>query len=72
MFSSAEAEMASTPVGTPESVQKQSNGLHLVAWVNDLLKINFKDAQQFGSGSSSPLFEIILSQNAPNTDVLTV
>uniref|UniRef100_H3C4X8 DNA (cytosine-5-)-methyltransferase n=1 Tax=Tetraodon nigroviridis TaxID=99883 RepID=H3C4X8_TETNG len=30
------------PVGTPESVQKQSNGLHLVAWVNDLLKINFK------------------------------
>uniref|UniRef100_H3D4L6 DNA (cytosine-5-)-methyltransferase n=1 Tax=Tetraodon nigroviridis TaxID=99883 RepID=H3D4L6_TETNG len=34
--------MASTPVGTPESVQKQSNGLHLVAWVNDLLKINFK------------------------------
>lgn len=47
---SAELEMASIPVGTPESIQKQSNGLSLVTWVNTLLKINFKDVQQFGSG----------------------
>lgn len=52
-FFSAELAMASIPVVTPESIQKQSNGLHLVNWVNKLLKINFKDVQQFGSGSLS-------------------
>lgn len=46
-FFSAEVEMASVP----ESIHEQSNGLHLVNWANKLLKINFKDVQQFGSGS---------------------
>lgn len=48
-FFSAELDMASIP----ESIHKQSNRLHLVNWVNKLLKINFKDVQQFGSGSLS-------------------
>lgn len=46
----AELEMASIAVVTPECIQIQSNGLHLVNWINQLLKIDFKDVQQFGSG----------------------
>lgn len=50
-FFPAEVKMASTPVETPEFIKKKSNGLRLVNWVNNLLKTNFKDVQQFGSGS---------------------
>uniref|UniRef100_H2SKN2 DNA (cytosine-5-)-methyltransferase n=2 Tax=Takifugu rubripes TaxID=31033 RepID=H2SKN2_TAKRU len=50
-FFPTEVKMASTPVETPQFIKKKSKGLHLVNWVNNLLKTDFKDVQQFGSGA---------------------
>ncbi|XP_044066690.1 DNA (cytosine-5-)-methyltransferase 3 beta, duplicate a isoform X2 [Siniperca chuatsi] len=43
--------MASTAVVTPDSSHDKSSRFHLVTWVNNLLKTNFKDVRQMGSGA---------------------
>uniref|UniRef100_A0A8C4I6U0 DNA (cytosine-5-)-methyltransferase n=1 Tax=Dicentrarchus labrax TaxID=13489 RepID=A0A8C4I6U0_DICLA len=43
--------MASTEVVTPDFAQDKSSRIYLVTWVNDLLKTNFKDVQEMGSGA---------------------
>ncbi|XP_051281424.1 DNA (cytosine-5-)-methyltransferase 3 beta, duplicate a isoform X3 [Dicentrarchus labrax] len=44
-------KMASTEVVTPDFAQDKSSRIYLVTWVNDLLKTNFKDVQEMGSGA---------------------
>uniref|UniRef100_A0A7N8WXE3 DNA (cytosine-5-)-methyltransferase n=1 Tax=Mastacembelus armatus TaxID=205130 RepID=A0A7N8WXE3_9TELE len=43
--------MASTVVVTPDSLHDKTNRFHLLAWVNNLLKTNFKDVRELGSGA---------------------
>ncbi|XP_038578809.1 DNA (cytosine-5-)-methyltransferase 3 beta, duplicate a isoform X3 [Micropterus salmoides] len=43
--------MASTVVVTPDSSLDKSSRFYLVTWVNNLLKTNFKDVRQMGSGA---------------------
>lgn len=42
--------MASAGLMTPDSIKEKSNRYHMVTWVNNLLKTNFKDVQHLGSG----------------------
>nr|XP_046252221.1 DNA (cytosine-5-)-methyltransferase 3 beta, duplicate a isoform X2 [Scatophagus argus] len=44
-------KMASTMVVTPDSSHDKSSRFYLVTWVNNLLKTNFKDVRQMGSGA---------------------
>ncbi|XP_070695072.1 DNA (cytosine-5-)-methyltransferase 3 beta, duplicate a [Pempheris klunzingeri] len=43
--------MASTAVVTPDSSHDKSSRFYLVTWFNNLLKTNFKDLRQMGSGA---------------------
>lgn len=45
--------MASAAVITPDSSQDKSSRFYLMTWFNNLLKTDFKDLQQMGSGDSS-------------------
>ncbi|XP_074499588.1 uncharacterized protein LOC141772483 isoform X1 [Sebastes fasciatus] len=44
-------KMASTAVVTPDSIHDKSSRYYLVTWVNNLLKTNFKDVREMGSGA---------------------
>ncbi|XP_033484566.2 uncharacterized protein LOC117258142 isoform X2 [Epinephelus lanceolatus] len=43
--------MESTAVVTPESFRDKSSRYYVVCWINNLLKTNFKDVRQMGSGA---------------------
>lgn len=58
LFFPSELKMENAVVVTPQSDMGSSNHHHLVTWVNNLLKTNFKDVQQLGSGDSSVLGEL--------------
>lgn len=42
--------MAGAQVIVPESLKMKSNRFHMVTWLNNLLKTNFKDVRNTGSG----------------------
>lgn len=63
---STELKMASAAVVTPQSVKAKSNGLGLVSWANELLKINFQDVQQFGSGKLAQVNSDLGRAHAPS------
>lgn len=46
-------EMENTAVMTPDSSSDKSSRDYMVTWFNNLLKTNFKDVRQMGSGDSS-------------------
>lgn len=43
--------MAGAQVKIPDSLKMKSNRFHLVTWLNNLLKTNFKDVRGTGSGN---------------------
>ncbi|XP_070765977.1 DNA (cytosine-5-)-methyltransferase 3 beta, duplicate a [Enoplosus armatus] len=43
--------MESTAVVTPDSSHDKTSHIYMVTWVNSLLKTNFKDVRQMGSGA---------------------
>lgn len=45
--------MESAAVVTPDSSNDKTSQFHLVKWTNSLLKTNFKDVQEMGSGDLS-------------------
>lgn len=44
--------MASAVVVSPDPSQDKSSRFHLLTWINTLLKTNFKDVREIGSGES--------------------
>lgn len=52
-------EMENTAVMTPDSSSDKSSRDYMVTWFNNLLKTNFKDVRQMGSGDSSVWAELI-------------
>lgn len=42
--------MASAVVAIPDAIRDKSSRIYLVSWYNNLLKTNFKDVQEMGSG----------------------
>uniref|UniRef100_G3PE02 DNA (cytosine-5-)-methyltransferase n=1 Tax=Gasterosteus aculeatus aculeatus TaxID=481459 RepID=G3PE02_GASAC len=43
--------MASAVVAIPDAIRDKSSRIYLVSWYNNLLKTNFKDVQEMGSGA---------------------
>lgn len=70
LFSFLEScKMASTVVVTPDSSLDKSSRFYLVTWVNNLLKTNFKDVRQMGSGDSLLWAKLRQFFNAPGFTV---
>lgn len=44
--------MAGAQVIIPDSFKMKSNRFHMVTWLNNLLKTNFKDVRSTGSGDA--------------------
>lgn len=60
LFSFLESyKMASAAVIIPDSSQDKSSRFYLMTWFNNLLKTDFKDLQQMGSGDSSVWAELM-------------
>lgn len=52
-------KMASVAVITPDSSQDKSSRFYVMTWINNLLKTDYKDLQQMGSGDSSVWAELM-------------
>ena len=46
-------KMANSAVVTPDAFHDKTSCFQLVTWINSLLKTDFKDVQEMGSGDSS-------------------
>lgn len=42
--------MAGSPVVTPNSIRDKSSRFYVVSWINRLLKTDFKNVQEMGTG----------------------
>lgn len=52
-FSLGNFKMESTEVLTPESSTDKSSRFYVLSWINNLLKTNFQNVREMGSGDAS-------------------
>lgn len=59
--------MESTALVTPDSSGDKMSHFHLVKWTNRLLKTNFKDVQEMGSGDLSVCADLMQFFHTPTS-----